>query len=229
MVMVRSNLILVTVLALWGTARADVQEAKKHYERGTRAFNLQDWKGALAEFQRAYVEQPDPVFLFNIAQAQRQLGQSDAASKSYRLYLANAPDAPNRDRVMRLIEEMDKAAAEGHAKTPPTGTQTRASVVAQPTATPTPPARGRKWYESPLGWGLVGGGVAVVGVSGGLLGVAMSERDKAVSAPTQPDFDTHHNRSITFQQAGWPLLGVGSALVVGGAVVLALNARRARQ
>jgi tetratricopeptide (TPR) repeat protein len=125
-----------TVLAICfmcGVARADVQEAKKHYERGTRAFNLQDWKGALAEFQRAYVEQSDPVFLFNIAQAQRQLGEYDAAAKSYRLYLANASDAPNRDQVTRLIEEMDKAAAEAHAKSPPTGTQAPAT---QPTSAP---------------------------------------------------------------------------------------------
>jgi tetratricopeptide (TPR) repeat protein len=116
-------------------AHADVAKARLHYERGTQAFNLQDFKTALDEFKQAYVEQPDPVFLFNIAQAQRQLGAYDAAAKSYRLYLANRPDAPNHDQVARLIEQMDEAAREARAKEPPTGTQAPAST---PTPTPEP-------------------------------------------------------------------------------------------
>jgi tetratricopeptide (TPR) repeat protein len=215
------------LVLLCGSARADAPEARKHYDRGMRAYNLQDFKGALSEFQRAYVELPDAAFLFNIGQAQRQLGQYEAASKSYHLYLASAPDAPNRDQVAKLIEQMDRAAVEARAKAPPTVSPTPAPQVEplRPAERASAPVAERKWYASPLGWGLIGGGVAVVAVSGGLLGVATSERDKALSASTQANFDTHHNRSITFQQAGWPLLGVGGACVVAGGVVLALRAR----
>jgi len=230
--MARVVMALAVLLAVAAPAHADIAEAKKHYERGTRAYNLLDFKGALKEFQTAYVEQPDPIFLFNIAQCHRQLGSYSDAAKSYRLFLANQPDAPNRAQVQRLIEEMDTAAKEARANLPPPGPQAPAPAAAQPAPVAAveaaPPPR-RKWYASPLGWGLIGGGVAVVGVSGGLLGVAMSERDKALSATTQPTFDDHHNRSITFQQAGWPLLAVGGACVVSGAVVLALNARKVHQ
>jgi tetratricopeptide (TPR) repeat protein len=228
--MARAILIAITLL-VGGAAMADAPEARKHFDRGMKAYNLLDFKGALHEFQSAYVELPDPAFLYNIAQSQRQLGQYEAASKSYHMYLANQPSAPNRDQVLKFIEQMDKAAA---AARPPQAAPALApppaapAVVAAPAATPAPQPE-RKWYASPLGWGLVGGGVVLVGVSGGLLGIAMSERDKALSATSQPDFDSHHNRSITFQQAGWPLLAVGGAAVVGGGVVLALRARSAHR
>lgn len=182
MVMVRPTLILVTLLALTGVAFADAPEARKHFDRGMKAYNLLDFKGALVEFQRAYVELPDPAFLFNIAQAQRQLGQYEAASKSYHMYLANQPNAPNREQVLKFIEQMDKAAASAHAQ-PATPPPTQAEPPAVVAAAPPPAARSPevKWYASPLGWSLVGGGVVIIAVSGGLLGVAMSERDKALS------------------------------------------------
>src|SRR5438270_12667914 len=117
------------LLFVTATAHADLAKARTHYERGTQAFNLQDFHTALEEFKQAYVEQPDPVFLFNIGQAQRQLGEYDAAAKSYRLYLANRPDAPNHDQVARLIDQMDEAAKQARAKEPPMGTQAPASTA----------------------------------------------------------------------------------------------------
>lgn len=112
----RTTIAIFVLLLGVARASADTTEAKKHYERGMKAYNLQDFKGALHEFQSAYVEMPDPAFLFNIGQAQRQLGEYDAAAKSYRIYLANQPDAPNRDQVHKLIDQMDAGAKEDAAK-----------------------------------------------------------------------------------------------------------------
>jgi tetratricopeptide (TPR) repeat protein len=223
------TLALAALLA--GSAGADTAEARKHYDRGMRAYNLQDFKGALTEFQRAYVEMPDAAFLFNIAQAQRQLSEYEAASKSYHLYLASAPDAPNRDQVLKLIEQADHAAAEARdraAATPapaarPVAVGTPVVVAATPEPAP------RKWYASPAGWSLAGLGVVAVAVGGGLVGVAVSERNQAVDATTQAAFDTHHNRSITLQQSGFPLIGIGGGLLVAGSIVLALHARSAHR
>jgi tetratricopeptide (TPR) repeat protein len=103
------------------TAFADGDQAKKHYERALKKYNLQDFSTALEEFKAAYEEKPDPAFLFNIAQCQRQLGQYDAAAKSYRAFLNQSPDAANRPEVGRLIDEMDRAAKEVRSKQPPTG------------------------------------------------------------------------------------------------------------
>jgi hypothetical protein len=43
-------------------ARADVETAKKAYEKGMTQYNLQKFNEALAMFQRAYEEKVDPAF-----------------------------------------------------------------------------------------------------------------------------------------------------------------------
>src|SRR4051812_19461004 len=105
------NIAVVVVMLLTpALSRAEDGEARRHFERGMKAYNLQEFGVALNEFTQAYVEKPVPDFLFNIAQAQRQLGRYEAAAKSFRLYLASQPSAPNREQVVRLIEQTDKAA-----------------------------------------------------------------------------------------------------------------------
>ena len=228
---VRLALTVLAVLALSPcAAHADSAEAKKHYDRGMRAYNLQDFKGALTEFQRAYVEMPDAAFLFNIAQAQRQLGQFEAASKSYHLYLASAPDAPNREQVAKLIEQMDKAAAEPHEKAP-----TTPSPVAQAARTPplqpppqnavikAPEPRRRPWYRKPAGLALAGIGVAGGIVGAALLGVAGADANDARHASTLPSQRQLNDNAGTFGTVGGVTLGVGGALILAGVIVLAVQ------
>jgi tetratricopeptide (TPR) repeat protein len=227
----RLSMILVTALALAGTAQADSTEAKKHYDRGMRAYNLQDFRGALTEFQRAYVEMPDAAFLFNIGQAQRQLGQYDAASKSFHLYLANQPDAANRDQVEHLIQQMDKAAADARTKEPtPIAAHPPASP---PVAAPAPPpstdaativARPRRpWYRKPAGMAVTGVGVAGAIVGAALLGVAGSDANAARHASTLPNQRQLNNDAGTFGTVGGVTLGVGGALMLAGVIVLAVQ------
>jgi tetratricopeptide (TPR) repeat protein len=208
------------LLLLSATAHADVDEARKHYERGTRAFNLQDWKGALTEFQRAYVEHTDPVFLFNIAQAQRQLGQYDASAKSYRLYLANQPDASNREQVSQLIEQMDGAARAQQTlrDTPPSGVRAVATPAVEVRAAPR-----RPWYKNVAGMTLVGVGVAAAAVGAGLIGQAATDLTDARNAQTLPDQHRFQDNGNTFNMAGGMVLGFGAAALVTGVVVLVVR------
>jgi tetratricopeptide (TPR) repeat protein len=120
---VDKKIVIALLLAISIPARADDAEARRHYDRALRAYNLQEFKIALDEFRGAYNEKPDPAFLFNIGQSQRQLGMYEAAAKSYRAYLAQSPNAANRSEVERLAQQMDEAAKEAHAKEPPTGTR----------------------------------------------------------------------------------------------------------
>src|SRR3954471_8651784 len=112
--------LFISLAVLCTMAHADEGEAKVHYERATKAYNLQDFKGALHEFQTAYVEQPDAAFLFNIGQCQRQLGQYIQAGKSYRAFLnQGTADAHQREAVESVIKQMDDAAREAEARRPP--------------------------------------------------------------------------------------------------------------
>jgi hypothetical protein len=88
----------------------------------------------------------EPVFLFNIAQCHRQLGEYEEAANFYRSYRREAANPPNREDVDRLIAEMDRAAAERRAKQPPTGTRSPEQAKSTEIVSATPKAETR--YET---------------------------------------------------------------------------------
>ncbi len=59
-----------------------------------------------ADFEKAYDLDPSPIFLFNIAQSHRQLGNKERALFFYRRYLEQAPNAANRDDVERRMKDL---------------------------------------------------------------------------------------------------------------------------
>jgi tetratricopeptide (TPR) repeat protein len=84
-------------------------EAKAHFRAGQSHYNLNEFTDALVEFKEAYRLFPDPVFLYNLGQCERQLGHLDEAIRFYRSFLREQPKAPNREEVSRRIEEMEAA------------------------------------------------------------------------------------------------------------------------
>jgi tetratricopeptide (TPR) repeat protein len=231
-----------------GDASPDVRaQAKQHYEAGETFFRLGELDRAITEWRQSYELSRVPLLLYDIAQAYRQKGDKKQALFFYQQYLSIAPTGESHVSAERRVEELKQAlAVEDRARTaPPQGPVAPSQSATQSAAPPVPdktvsivgtpePAGStsssrKRWYASRPGWVLVGVGVGALGASAALLGVAVSERDKARAAMTQADFDTHHSSSLTFQQAGWPLLGIGAALVVGGTVVLAIRARNEHQ
>ena len=106
---VRCGWVIAALLfATVGPAWADdpKQEAKARYTTGQSHYNLNEFQEALQDFKEAYRLFPDPVFLFNVAQCERQLGHLEEAIQFYRSYLRNKPKAPNRQEVSRRIDEM---------------------------------------------------------------------------------------------------------------------------
>jgi tetratricopeptide (TPR) repeat protein len=113
------------LLAIAGQAWAEdsKQEARARYTTAESHYNLNEFQEALQDYKEAYRLFPDPVFLFNIAQCQRQIGNSEEAIKFYRSYLRNKPKAPNRQEVLRRIDEMQAAidAKKSAPNRPPAG------------------------------------------------------------------------------------------------------------
>jgi hypothetical protein len=60
--MKRVGLFVIVIMLFHGSANADDGVARKHYERGLKSYNLQEFKVALEEFKAAYVERTDAVF-----------------------------------------------------------------------------------------------------------------------------------------------------------------------
>lgn len=208
--------------------------AAKRYDEATKHYRLGEYDAAVTGFKQAYLACPEPLLLFNVAQAYRLSGKRSAAAQLYRQYLsATSPDDPQREAAQRYIQQIalepqdtDSSSTAAHAAAP--STETSPPVVpttsAATTVTATAPERPRHhWYRSKAGWGLVAGGVVCGAASAVLLSMAANAGNSADHATTQTMFDTQHNSDLRFQQAGWPLLGVGAAGVAVGGILMAVG------
>jgi tetratricopeptide (TPR) repeat protein len=215
----------VILVMMFGRVSADPAKAKLAYERGITAYNLQRFDDALAMFQRAYEEKQDAALLFNIGQCQRQLGQYDAAARSYRAYLNQSADAPNREDVARLLEQVDRAARESRDR--PRSTSRSASATASPpesTQTTVVAEHPRRpWYKSPAGMALTSLGIAGGVTGAALLGVAASDASSARDAMTLPDQRRFNHDAGAFSTAGIVTIASGAAFIVVGGVLLAVR------
>jgi tetratricopeptide (TPR) repeat protein len=93
-----------------------MRAAKRHFEKGEKLFALGKFDEALDEYQKAYDAKPIPDFLFNIGQCYRNLEQYDQAIFSFKKYLKDVPDAPNKDAVEKLIGDLEDKQARGEGK-----------------------------------------------------------------------------------------------------------------
>ena len=82
-------------------------EAKARFVSGQSHYNLNEFSEALGDFKEAYRLLPDPVFLYNLGQCERQLGHLEEAIRFYRSFLREQPKAANRQDVARKIDEIE--------------------------------------------------------------------------------------------------------------------------
>ena len=124
--------------------------SKRHYERGEKLFALGKFDEALDEYQKAFDAKPLPDLLYNIAQCYRNLNDYDQAIFSFKKYLKLLPDAPDKDKVEKQIEELEEKKARGEGQ----------KLIKKPPPPPPEKPIYTKWWF----WA----GVAVVGAAGGL-------------------------------------------------------------
>ncbi|MGE5187229.1 MAG: tetratricopeptide repeat protein, partial [Acidobacteriota bacterium] len=93
-----------------------MRAAKRHYDRGEKLFALGRFDQALDEYQKAFDAKPLPGFLFNIGQCYRNLGDYDQAIFSFKKYLKLSPDASNRDKVEKLIGDLEDKKERGEGQ-----------------------------------------------------------------------------------------------------------------
>jgi tetratricopeptide (TPR) repeat protein len=92
------------------------QEMKQHYEKATRAYDVQKYSEAVDEYQRAYEIGGDPAMLYNVAQSYRLNDQPADALRFYRRYLQRSPNARNRDDVEKKIADLERVVEERRRK-----------------------------------------------------------------------------------------------------------------
>jgi tetratricopeptide (TPR) repeat protein len=146
------------LLFVAAAARADDPEriavARQHFQMGRELYLKGRFDDAASEFEVGYRFQPQPLFLYNIAQSARRAGRVDKAIDQYRRYLAADPNAPERAEVERYLAELEHLRA---ASTPP---------PTAPAPAPAPHARSRRGLW--IGLGVGAAAVVVAGVATGL-------------------------------------------------------------
>lgn len=116
---------------------ADDAARAKAADRSARAhYAAHEYDAAIADYQAAYRAMPEPLFLFDIAQAYRQLHDCDHALELYREYLHLLPRADNHQLVERFVDEMTACS------TPEPEPELDAVEPAPARSTPPPPPAG---------------------------------------------------------------------------------------
>ncbi len=116
-----SALLATLVLVFAGSARGDdsaTEQAKQHYETGSKQYDLGHWDDAIREYETAYELRPDPNFLYNLAQAYRRKGDAKRALDLYRNYLVKTPKTPLRAEIEERIKTLQKQIDEANSAKP---------------------------------------------------------------------------------------------------------------
>jgi tetratricopeptide (TPR) repeat protein len=213
-------------------AREADSAARSHYR-------AHDYAAAIDDYRRAHDALPDPLFLFDMAQAYRKLSDCAHAAELYRAYLQDRPDADNRAKVERFIRTMDACTPPPPPEQPPPMPQPEPAPVSTE-------SNARAWQFMGIGTGTIGLFLVGAGVYfSNDAGRAQTEIEAAcangcrgadVHALDASGHDANRNAAITYSIGGaalaagagmilWSLLGNPSdtapavAPVAGGAIL----------
>jgi tetratricopeptide (TPR) repeat protein len=130
---VKRALVAALVLVPLVASGAPTPESARANADGQKEFRAGHYLEAVAAFERAYAIDPDPAYLFDLAQAYRLAKDCDKALAYYDQFLHAVPNPPNVDKIRGY---RDASAACATAKTPPPPPQPVQPVA--PPATPLP-------------------------------------------------------------------------------------------
>ena len=174
-------------------------ECREHYQRAIGLYESGRYEAALPEFQAAYQSRPQPWLLINIGRTLHRLGRLDEAITFYNRYEQAAPnDDPETTKKVReykaqaevLLSAKGASGTNGATPSATPGSATDQPVAAVSGAGDKPRAKDpqpvyKKWWF----WTAIGGGAAVILITGIAVGVSANGRapipgDAVVYMPT---------------------------------------------
>jgi tetratricopeptide (TPR) repeat protein len=212
--MVGMNVFVVLMITA-SVAYADDSEA--HYEKGKQLYAEKDFAGAVAEFQAARAIDPQPRYVFNLAQAQRMAGRCGDAIASYEAFLATGPVEAQAGVARAGIEKCKPPPPPVTAPVPPT-VPAQAPLFQQPVHRDVVERPRPRWYRDRWGDALVAAGAASAITSVSLYVLARRAASATFKTGTVDEYEANRERAGTRQTWAAVMAGV-SALFVGGGVV----------
>jgi tetratricopeptide (TPR) repeat protein len=124
---------LLAWLAAMPAWAGDDDAGRHHAAKGNHLAALNNCKGAIVSFSRAYDLLHDPSLLFNRAECLRKLDRNAEAIKDYERFLAELPSAPNRKNVEARLASLRGAVAAAKPTTAKPGTGKPVAPAKSPT------------------------------------------------------------------------------------------------
>jgi tetratricopeptide (TPR) repeat protein len=200
------------------------EKAAAAYQLGREAFAAKRFEEARGHFEKAYLLDPSPVLMFNLARACEEMGDAAKAIEYFQLYLDRQPDAADRPDIERRIRVMQAIVGRERPVEPAVATAPPSSAAPATTPTPATPPPGHSvlW---PVGWATLGVGAATVGV-GIYFGLeAQDAEDAHKAARTGREKEKLGQESEDKALVANVLYGLGGALLVTGGTLLVLDRR----
>jgi tetratricopeptide (TPR) repeat protein len=124
------SIMIVAALAMPALAQTpdDKTRAEAIYADGQGLYAASNFAAAVDRFKAAYALDPDPAYLFNIAQAFRALHRCSDAATYYHRFLDQVASAPNLDKVHGYLAEVE-ACAHKDMPPPPAPVEQRSSPL----------------------------------------------------------------------------------------------------
>lgn len=198
-----------------------IEQAKRAFVAGTRAYEDGDFETALARFQRAYELTSSPDLLYNIATVSDRMRRDVEALAAYEGYIAARPTSPDREHVEGRIEVL-RASIRARKQA-----ELDAEIEAQRAAME---AAERVRLERPLTqyvgpgpgpWIAIGIGGASMAVGAIFVGLGERDQNDVANAPAGSSFAEYEglaDRGPRRTKTGIALLSVGAAGVLGGVI-----------
>ena len=150
------------------------QQLMQRYQRAVTMYNTGQYDKAIEEFQGLYELKPQPILLFNLAQAHRKAGHKAQALDLYERYLREAPNSDLSNETTGYVSELKKQIEEDKQAEKAAAEKAAAEKAAAEKASaewkkkygPTRPLNLAKWGAVGLGVALIVTGAVLIGVDG---------------------------------------------------------------
>jgi tetratricopeptide (TPR) repeat protein len=225
--------------------------AKEYTDAGVAAQDAGDYDQAIVFYEKAYEVIPHPLLVFNIGQAHRLAGRDEEALAAYQRYIAEDAKGTKVKEAQTFIKEIEprlekkraedaarKKAEEDAARKKAEEDAARKKAEEDAAAKkkgepetrvekkpPPPPAEKSGGWMRPTGIGVGAAGVLSLGagVYFGLRAKSLSDELSRPGAPFDPD---KVSRGESAERTMFITVGVGAALVAGGAVLFVLGGQQ---
>ncbi len=226
---------IVAALAFLCPAAPRADDAKVEYDKGVAAFTGERYKEAAQAFRKAHELKPSWKLFFNIGQSEAAAKRSGLALEAFESYLAQGGDdvpEARREEVLVEVERLRKMVGMAEIRAPE-GAAVFVDGVdrgAAPLLGKLPVAAGIKHTA----WAVIDGSTlpqkAFKVTGGDTVTVDLGAKVGKGSEPVDPDPEPidpgePDEGSSGMVKIGWVAVGVGGALLIGGAITggMALN------